>query len=58
MVQPELSLVMLVTRHEDKLRWARVINPANVVYNLVMAHWDDDKGLLYVHSSTVDGIQL
>ncbi|WP_438345905.1 DEAD/DEAH box helicase [Methylorubrum populi] len=57
-VQPELSLVMMVTRHEDKLRWARVFNPANVVYNLVMAHWDDDKGLLYVHSSTVDGIQL
>ncbi|MGW5841075.1 DEAD/DEAH box helicase [Methylorubrum extorquens] len=56
-VQPELSLVMMVTRHEDKLRWARVISPTNVVYNLVMAHWDADRALLYVHSSTVEGIQ-
>jgi hypothetical protein len=30
----------------------------DVVYNLILAHWDADRSLLYVHSSTVDGIQM
>lgn len=57
-VNPELGLVMMVMRHESKLRWARVNAPADIVYNLILAHWDAERGLLYVHSSTVDGIQM
>lgn len=56
-INPELGLVLMVMRHESKLRWARVNAPADVVYNLILAHWDAERGLLYVHSSTVDGIQ-
>lgn len=57
-VHQELSLVMMVMRHENRLRWARVKAPSDVVYNLILAHWDADRSLLYVHSSTVDGIHL
>jgi superfamily II DNA or RNA helicase len=54
-VNDELRLVMAVTRHEDGLRWTRVKHPTDVVYNLVMAHWDQEKDLLYVHSYPEDG---
>ncbi|MGO4117695.1 DEAD/DEAH box helicase [Rhizobium ruizarguesonis] len=55
-VNDELRLVMAVTRHEDGLRWTRVKEPTNVVYNLVMAHWDQEKELLYVQSYPEDGL--
>lgn len=57
-VNDELRLVMAVTRHEDGLRWTRVKEPTNVVYNLVMAHWDQEKELLYVHSYPEDGLAI
>jgi superfamily II DNA or RNA helicase len=57
-VHQELSLVMMVMRHETRLRWARLNSPSDVVYNLILAHWDSDRSLLYVHSSTMDGIHL
>lgn len=57
-VNNELRLVMAVTRHEDGLRWTRVKEPTNVVYNLVMAHWDQEKELLYVHSYPEDGLVI
>lgn len=57
-VNDELRLVMAVTRHEDGLRWTRVKEPTNVVYNLVMAHWDQEKELLYVQSYPEDGLVI
>jgi superfamily II DNA or RNA helicase len=54
-VNSSLPLVMAITRHEDRLRWAHVNQPTDIVYNLVMAHWDQEQGLLYVHSSSVEG---
>ncbi|WJI79425.1 MULTISPECIES: helicase-related protein [unclassified Mesorhizobium] len=57
-VNDELRLVMAVTRHEDTLRWTRVKHPTNVIYNLVMAHWDQEKELLYVHSYPEDGLVI
>lgn len=57
-INDELRLVMAVTRHEDGLRWTRVKEPTNVVYNLVMAHWDQEKELLYVHSYPEDGLVI
>jgi len=55
-VNEELRLVMAVTRHEDRLRWTRVSHPSDVSYNLVMAYWDQEKELLYVHSYPEDGL--
>ena len=52
----DLRLVMAVTRHEDRLRWTRVNHPSDVVYNLLMAYWDQEKELLYVHSYPEDGL--
>jgi hypothetical protein len=57
-VNDGLWLVMAVTRHEDGLRWTRVKEPTNVVYNLMMAHWDQEKELLYVHSYPEDGLVI
>lgn len=57
-VNDELRLVMAVTRHEDALRWTRIKEPTNVVYNLVMAHWDQEKELLYVQSYPEDGLAV
>lgn len=57
-VNDELRLVMAVTRHEDGLRWTRVKEPTNVVYNLVMAHWDQEKELLYVYSYPEDSLVI
>lgn len=55
-INEDLRLVIAVTRHEDRLRWSRVNSPSNVIYNLVMAYWDQDKELLYVHSHPEDGL--
>lgn len=57
-VHDELRLVMAVTRHEGGLRWSRVKHPTDVFYNLVMAHWDQGKELLYVHSYPEDGLVI
>ena len=51
-------LALMVMRQEDRLRWVRVNEPTDVVFNLVMAHWDEETELLYIHSSSVDGIAL
>jgi superfamily II DNA or RNA helicase len=55
-VSEENTLVLMIMRQEERLRWARVNQPTDVVYNLVMVHWDEESELLYVHSSSVDGI--
>ena len=47
---------MAVTRHEDRLRWTRVSHPSDVSYNLLMAYWDQERELLYVHSYPEDGL--
>ncbi len=57
-VSEENAFAMMVMRKEERLRWARVNQPTDVVYNLIMAHWDDETELLYIHSSSVDGIAL
>ena len=57
-VNEELRLVMAVTRHEDRLRWTRVNHPVDVVYNLVIGYWDQQRELLYVHSYPEDGLVL
>jgi hypothetical protein len=57
-INDELRLVMAVTRHEDRLRWTRVNHPTDVLYNLVMVYWDQERELLYVHSYPEDGLVL
>jgi superfamily II DNA or RNA helicase len=54
----QFGFAMVVVRIEDRLRWVRVKHPADITYNLVMAHWDQERSLLYVHSSSTDGIAL
>lgn len=55
-INDDLRLVLAVTRHEAGLRWTRVKQPTDVVYNLVMAHWAQEEELLYVHSYPEDGL--
>jgi superfamily II DNA or RNA helicase len=57
-VSEENTFTMMVMRKEERLRWARVNQPTDVVYNLIMAHWDETSGLLYIHSSSVEGIAM
>ena len=57
-VNEDLRLAMAVTRHEDRLRWTRVNHPVDVVYNLIMGYWDQERELLYVHSYPEDGLVL
>ncbi len=57
-VNEDVRLVMAVTRHEDRLRWTRVNHPVDVVYNLAMGYWDQERELLYVHSYPEDGLVL
>lgn len=57
-VNEEEAFAMLVMRHEDRLRWARIHQPCDVIYNLVMAHWDREQNLLYIHSSSIEGVAL
>ncbi|MGL4526279.1 MAG: DEAD/DEAH box helicase, partial [Aestuariivirga sp.] len=51
LINEELAFAMVVTRHEDKIRWTRVKSPTDVRFNLLMLHWDEDQHLLYVHTS-------
>jgi superfamily II DNA or RNA helicase len=51
LINEEAAFAMVVTRHEDKIRWTRVKSPTDVRFNLLMLHWDEDQRLLYVHTS-------
>jgi superfamily II DNA or RNA helicase len=51
-VNDELAFAMTVLREEGRLKWARVNHPTDIAYRLVMAHWDEEQGLLYVHSTS------
>lgn len=50
-INAENRLVIFVTRDEERLRWTTVRATRNVQYNLVMAHWNAELGLLFINSS-------
>jgi superfamily II DNA or RNA helicase len=50
-INQQARVVVFVTRDQERLRWTRVRQPQNIEYNMFMAHWDDDAGLLYINSS-------
>ncbi|MBA8908274.1 DEAD/DEAH box helicase family protein [Aminobacter sp. P9b] len=47
----EHRLLLYVRRDEERLRWTTVKSVRNVYYNLVMAHWDPELKLLFIHGS-------
>lgn len=51
MVNAEHRVVIFVKRDEERLRWTSVKAVKNVTYNMIMAHWDPEPGLLYIHGS-------
>ena len=55
-INPEIRLVVFVTRDEERLRWTSVKSPRNVEYNMVMAHWDADQELLFINSSRLSDL--
>lgn len=56
MINTEHRLVIFVRRDEENLRWTRVRAVRNVAYNLIMAHWDAERGLLYIHGSDLSDL--
>lgn len=50
-INREHRLLVYVTRDEERMRWTSVKSPKNTQYNLVMAHWSSERGLLYVTGS-------
>jgi len=57
-VNDEARLVLFVTRDDERLRWTTLKEPQNVSFNLYLAHWDDDTGLLYINSSKMSDLHL
>jgi superfamily II DNA or RNA helicase len=51
LINAESRLVIFVKRDEERLRWTSVKAVRNITYNMVMAHWDPELGLLYIHGS-------
>lgn len=51
MINAEHRVVIFVKRDEERLRWTSVKSVRNVTYNMIMAHWDPEPGLLYIHGS-------
>lgn len=47
----EHRFLLFVKRDEERLRWTSMKAVRNVSYNLVMAHWDPDLNLLFIHGS-------
>ena len=58
MINAEHRLVIFVRRDEERLRWTSVKGIRNVAYNMIMAHWDADAGLLFIHSSDLSDLHL
>lgn len=57
-VNDEARLVLFVTRDDERLRWTTLKEPQNVSFNLYLAHWDDETGLLYINSSKMSDLHL
>src|ERR1700730_14806352 len=57
-VNDEARLVLFVTRDDERLRWTTLKHPQNVSFNLYLAHWDDETGLLYINSSKMSDLHL
>lgn len=57
-VNDEARLVVFVTRDDERLRWTTLKEPQNVSFNLYLAHWDDETGLLYINSSKMSDLHL
>jgi superfamily II DNA or RNA helicase len=57
-VNDEARLVLFVTRDDERLRWTKLKEPQNVSFNLYLAHWDDETGLLYINSSKMSDLHL
>lgn len=51
LINAEHRLVIFVKRDEERLRWTSVRRVRDVFYNLVMAHWDANQNLLFIHGS-------
>lgn len=48
------ALVMATVRSEDYLEWTRARQPVDVSYRLIMAHYHEERQLLYVNASGDD----
>jgi superfamily II DNA or RNA helicase len=55
-VNDEARLVLFVTRDDERLRWTTLKEPQNISFNLYLAHWDDETGLLYINSSKMSDL--
>jgi hypothetical protein len=57
-VNDEARLVVFVTRDDERLRWTTLKERQNVSFNLYLAHWDDETGLLYINCSKMSNLHL
>ncbi|KYK49583.1 hypothetical protein A1D31_39770 [Bradyrhizobium liaoningense] len=55
-INAEYRLVIFVRRDEERLRWTSVRSVRDIAYNMVMAHWDPEQGLLFIHSSDLSDL--
>ena len=53
LINAEHRLIIFVKRDEERLRWTSVKSVRHIFYNLVMAHWDADQNLLFIHGSDI-----
>lgn len=54
----EQRLLVFVKRDEERLRWTTRKGVRNISYNLVMAHWNPDQNLLYIHGSDLSDLHF
>jgi superfamily II DNA or RNA helicase len=44
-------VAVVVTRHQEKIAWADIASLRNVLYDLLLLHFEPGLGLLFIHSS-------
>ncbi len=47
-------VALYATRECEQIAWAPIKEPTNISWHIYIAHWDDKRGLLFVHSSNHD----
>ncbi|MDN3576978.1 DEAD/DEAH box helicase family protein [Chitinimonas viridis] len=57
-INPDERLLILVTRDEEVLPWTSMKFPKNVQFNLVMAYWNEEQGLLFINTSRKKDLHL
>ena len=57
-VNAEERLLIFVCRDDDKPLWTASREPQNIQFNLVMAHWNPEHGLLFINTSRENDPQL